>query len=96
MHCNQVILSMVVAASLLTTVAFFISPAGATFPGRNGRILFVSGRDGNLEIYDMKKNGCSPQNLSVNDADDSAPSISADASESPLLACGTGMQIFSR
>ena len=35
----------------------------ATFPGRNGRIAFVSDRDGDLEIFAMNPNGGGPRQL---------------------------------
>jgi Bacterial Ig-like domain len=59
------------AASLLLTQAE--RPARAAFPGQNGKIAFVSDRDGNAEIYAMNPDGTGQINLtnlgSANDTD---------------------------
>jgi|SRR5829696_659434 hypothetical protein len=39
------------------TIVGMVEPAGATFPGKNGKIAFWSSRDGNYEIYTMNPNG---------------------------------------
>ena len=50
------------------------SPAGS-------RILFVSRRDGNTEVYVMNEDGTGQQNLTLNSASDDSPSWSPDASQ---------------
>ncbi len=55
-----------------------VSPALGAFPGENGRIAFVSDRDGNDEIYDMRPNGSAQTNLTNNLAEDFVPSYSPD------------------
>lgn len=48
-----VILSFALGAAL----AAGTGPAEAAFPGANGRIVFVSERDGNPDVYTMRSNG---------------------------------------
>lgn len=67
-HVLMVILG--VAASLA------VPAAHAAVPGSNGRIAFVSGRDGNLEIYTMEPDGASPVNLTSDPGDDTEPAWS--------------------
>jgi TolB protein len=52
----------------LVLVAAGTSPAEAAFPGKNGKIAFVSDRDGNEEIYTMNQDGTSQQNLTASTA----------------------------
>ncbi|MDQ2700984.1 MAG: hypothetical protein M3Y23_06615, partial [Actinomycetota bacterium] len=68
------------AAVLLATFTFVIaSPdASATLPGDNGRIVFVSDRDGNNEIYSMAADGSDVTRLTTNAADDRDPAVSGD------------------
>ena len=52
-------------------VAVLEDRAAATFPGKNGRIAFVSDRSGHDEIYTMNaKNGSGLTQLTHNPADD--------------------------
>ena len=81
MRKTRVILEGLAAASIVASAALSSPPAAATFPGSDGRILLATSRDGNLEVYDIKKSGGSPQNLSVNAATDAAPSISANGKD---------------
>lgn len=53
-----------------------VAPAGT--PRREGRISFVSDRDGNFEIYVMNADGSGLTNLTNNPAMDAAPSWSPD------------------
>src|SRR4029078_7424189 len=55
--------------------------ADAAFPGGNGKIAFVSGRDGNSEIYTMNPDGSAQTNISNNAAFDPDPAWSADGSQ---------------
>jgi Tol biopolymer transport system component len=52
--------------------------ADAAFPGANGRIAFVSDRDGDNDIYTIKPNGQGVLNLTPGGDDDGAPAWSAD------------------
>ena len=56
------------------------SPAHAAFPGANGKIVFVSDRDGfgNPEIYAMNGDGTSQVRLTNNPANDYTPAWSPD------------------
>ena len=63
---------------LLGALTFALVPASAVsapvgnaaFPGANGKIAFLSGRDGNGEIYVMNADGSGQTNLTRNAADD--------------------------
>ncbi len=73
----------VVVCSLLTAAAVAVSasPASAAFPGNNGRIVFTSLRDGNLEIYSMNPDGSDQQRLTNDPGADIQPSYSPDGSK---------------
>jgi len=49
------------------------NPAEAAFPGVNGKIAFVSNRDGNYEIYVMNADGSNVVRLTNNTANDYIP-----------------------
>jgi Tol biopolymer transport system component len=73
------------ALCLLTAAGFVAASSGAVsnqargaFPGLNGKIVFRSDRDGNLEIYVMNADGSNQTNISQNPALDSHPAWSAD------------------
>jgi Tol biopolymer transport system component len=53
-------------------------PAKAAFPGENGKIVFVSGRDGDQDIYTSNLDGTGLKKLTHNSRDDNSPSWSAD------------------
>jgi WD40 repeat protein len=67
---------------LMLTILVMVEPAGAAFPGQNGKIAFTSNRDGNFEIYTMNPNGQGVDRLTNNPAeDDSEPSWSPDGNK---------------
>jgi TolB protein len=72
-------LGIIIVAStfvlLLGSVVTQTAVAG-TFPGANGKIAFVSNRDGNNEIYVMNLDGSGQKRLTNNPAFDSYPSWS--------------------
>jgi WD40-like Beta Propeller Repeat len=57
------------------------APAGAAFPGGNGKIAFASDRDGNNEIYVMNNDGTAQTRITNNPASDSDPAWSADGTK---------------
>ncbi|HWC12864.1 MAG TPA: hypothetical protein VG455_16770 [Acidimicrobiales bacterium] len=59
-------------------VGFGIDPAAAAFPGRNGRILCNSNRDGNNEIYGFNPDGTDPRRLTFDPANDLEATMSPD------------------
>jgi hypothetical protein len=61
------------AAALSLWPGPLASPASATAPGANGKIAFVSGRDGNAEIYAMDAGGGNQRRLTIHPAFDSEP-----------------------
>jgi WD40 repeat protein len=60
-------------------------PAGAAFPGQNGKIAFSSERDGNPEIYAMNPNGTALDRLTNNQAGDFSPAWSPDGNKIAFL-----------
>ena len=66
----------VLAAGLFAVVG----PADAVFPGFNGKIAFVSQRDGNQEIYTVNPDGSGLARLTNNPAFDNSPQWSPDGS----------------
>jgi Tol biopolymer transport system component len=75
------VLAAVLAVGYLATVG---EPAGAAFPGKNGKIVFVSARvipdnpTGDLEIFTMNPDGIALKQLTFNTADESDPTYSPD------------------
>ena len=63
--------------AILATSTFAYS-CGIEFPLRDGRIAFISDRDGNVEIYTMKTDGTSVVRLTDNPVIDTEPSWSPD------------------
>jgi Tol biopolymer transport system component len=76
---------LVAAATLLAACLLVLvgieKAAEAAFPGVNGKIAFISSRDGNNEIYIMDGDGSNQTRLTNNSADDRAPAWSADGSK---------------
>jgi len=66
---------------LLGITGIAVEPARAAFPGLNGRIVFVSDRDGNFEIYSMASDGSGVQRLTNNTALDRGPQVSPDGTK---------------
>lgn len=73
---SKSLLATAVIAALLGVSA--APPALATVSGENGKIAFVSGRDGNAEIYLMNADGSNPVNLTNHPASDFDPNWSPD------------------
>jgi len=69
-------LFLVVAILTLSTLTACI--CGIKLPSRDGRIAFISDRDGNVEIYTMKTDGTSVVRLTDNPVIDTEPSWSPD------------------
>jgi dipeptidyl aminopeptidase/acylaminoacyl peptidase len=69
-------------AALAVGAALLVLAPAAGFPGSNGRILFATDRDGDLEVYVMNADGGSPTNLTSSAATgDRNPVASADGSQ---------------
>jgi Tol biopolymer transport system component len=72
-----------VAVGLLGLMLLVVEarPAGAAFPGKNGKIAFVSDRaGGNLDIYTMNSDGTGVKRLTDYSGPDLYPSFSPDGS----------------
>jgi Tol biopolymer transport system component len=74
----------------LCALAFPVS-ASAAFPGTNGRIVFVSDRNGNKEIYSAAADGSDPLRLTTNIAADTDPVYSPDGQK---IAFTRGLDIW--
>lgn len=72
-------------ALLLALVGFslflFAASAKAAFPGRNGKVVFYTDRDGNNEIYDVNPDATGLTRLTNNTASDTDPAWSPDGSK---------------
>jgi Tol biopolymer transport system component len=55
--------------------------AGGAFPGTNGRIVFVTDRDQNAEIYSVNPDGSNPVNLTQTTGAESDPAYSPDGTK---------------
>jgi Tol biopolymer transport system component len=71
---------MLIRALLCAACALFMSatPAHATFPGENGKIVFMSFDEVQADIYTMSPNGRDLRNLTNSPADEDFPRWSAD------------------
>src|SRR3712207_7477177 len=69
------------AGMLLLTMLALVEPAGAAFPGKNGKIVFSTNRDGNYEIYTMNTDRSGLQRLTNHPRDDTDPAFSSDGSQ---------------
>ena len=74
-------LILAAASALVPDAVAGPDSAGATFPGQNGKIAFVSDRDGNDEIYVMNADGSGQTRLTNNLAQDNRPDWSPDGSK---------------
>jgi Tol biopolymer transport system component len=72
---------LVAIASVLALAFVAATPAHALTPGPNGKIVFVSDRAGNDEIYIMKADGTGLTRLTNNAADDRYPALSPDGTK---------------
>jgi len=65
--------------------SLFTQPVSAAFPGANGKIAFVSDRDGDAEIFVMNSDGSGQTQLTFNTAADDMPAWSPDGSKIVFL-----------
>jgi Tol biopolymer transport system component len=72
--------ALVAVGMLMLIMLGLAEPAGAAFPGKNGKLAFVSERDGNPEIYTMNSDGTGVKRLTNSPGPDLYPSFSADGS----------------
>jgi Tol biopolymer transport system component len=89
--------SLVAAAALLVALLLALvgtgKPAGAAFPGQNGRIAYVvpGSYPADDEIYSMKPDGTDRKQLTYNTANDYAPDISPDGTEVAFVSLRSGV-----
>ena len=87
-------MAILVAAAMLGITAL-VAPAGAAFPGRNGRIAVPSDRSGNFEIWTVKANGTGWRQLTDTPAFDACPAWSPDGSRLAFCSDRSGsFQVF--
>jgi TolB protein len=84
------LLAFAFAALAAGFLMFLPGVTGATQPGDNGRIAFVSDRDGNYEIYTMNPDGSGVVRLTNDPADDWNPSWSPDGTMIAFASNRTG------
>lgn len=73
-----VVAATALALCLLALVT--VQPAGAAFPGKNGKIAFQSDRDGPLEIYTINPSGTAPTRITFRTGGHSEAAYSPDGS----------------
>jgi hypothetical protein len=78
--------TLVAGGLLLLMLLVVVEPAGAAFPGKNGKIAFVhhytvGGVFTNYEIYTMNANGTGLDRLTNNTANDREPAWSPDGNK---------------
>src|SRR5918997_346326 len=71
---------------LMVIMLVVVEPAGAAFPGKNGKFAWVSTRDGNEEIYTMnagtsREDRATLKRLTNSPAPDLDPAFSPDGSK---------------
>jgi Tol biopolymer transport system component len=73
------------------------SAAQATFPGANGKIIFSTSRDGNIELYSMEPDGSAQANLTNTPiAGEDLPSWSPDGTRVTFVSSAAGnFEVFS-
>lgn len=71
----------VVFATAFITLLVGANPAGAAFPGPNGKVLFESNREGNFEIYTMRPDGTGLTNITNHPAADQFAAWSPDGTK---------------
>ncbi len=74
-------LAALVALALLVIASSGGGTARAAFPGANGKIAFVTTRDGNYEVYSMDADGNNQTRLTTNSDTDGGPDWSADGTQ---------------
>jgi Tol biopolymer transport system component len=67
-----------VASMVVIVGAVGTKPAEAAFAGKNGRIAFMSNRDGDFEVFVMGVNGSNQTSRTNNEVLDEAPAFSPD------------------
>ena len=78
---------VLVAVGMLVLIVALVDPAGAAFPGKNGKIVFTTNRDGNYEIYTMNSDRNGPpstwnvQRLTTNPAEDTDPTFNPEGTK---------------
>ena len=70
-----------VALAGVVALAGAAQQAEAAYPGANGKIAFVSNRDGDAEIYSMDQDGTDQTNLTTNQVQDFDPAVSPDGTK---------------
>ena len=80
---SWVVLAGEVAAALLVAFVAQTRPAGAAFPGKNGRIAFVSNRPGSnfYDIYKMSFTGTNVRPLTSDPGEEESPAFSPDGKQ---------------
>jgi hypothetical protein len=73
--------SLIIITISIGLMLLRVETISATFPGANGKIAFVSDRDGNQEIYVMNPDGSGVTRLTNNAAHDVYPAWSPDGSK---------------
>ena len=83
-RAGRLLLGVVLTTTLILSMGLTLLPtqqAWAAFPGANGKIAFISNRDGDFEIFVMDADGADQDQLTDNTAVDYSPVWSPDGSK---------------
>jgi len=83
-RAGRLLLGVVLTTTLILSMGLTLLPtqqAWAAFPGANGKIAFISNRDGDFEIFVMDADGADQDQLTDNTALDYSPVWSPDGSK---------------
>lgn len=76
-----VTLAMAALAATLLVLVATVKPAEAAFPGKNGKIVFESGRSGYVDIYAMNPDGTGLKRLTTDGNAETNPAVSPNGSK---------------
>jgi Tol biopolymer transport system component len=78
--------------ALIAVIGTSVAPVEAAFPGRNGRVVCGSNRDGNYEIYTFNPDGSDPRRLTNDPGRDFEGTFSPDGTRIAFMSDRSGDQ----
>jgi len=75
---KRILVSVIIGILILGTLGFNQEIFSTTFPGENGKIIYASTQEGNLELFTIDEDGTNQNRLTFSGADDRLPRYSSD------------------